>query len=370
MGITFLSPNTLENIQYFKFKNYEDSVIKQFVLSPIISKCCEYSTNKTIEPNLITLLSFLFFIISFIITAIDSHGDFTLKLSSSTCYIQASAYLLSFLLDTVNDIQIKRIGSYNPCGVILMREISVFKLIILSYNYHHLLLLGNSNIFSLMIYISLYLGYYASINEEFLFQEISVWYYKGSSDSILILAIMSLITGISDDYYFWKYKWKLLLSQWITISIFILSMTGIVYSFINIIRIKKLNGFIYFCMNWIKLLNVYFVPLITLYFNSDFFQKYLWLLILSLSLLFAIVTIDLQLRVYLNFNTSFELYWIIANVLFLCSIFIRKEKISLLIMISISLILGTELMWVIVIRWIEISRFFQVKYCLLSSKSK
>lgn len=369
MGITPLSPHSLENIQYFKFKNYDDSVIRQFFLSPVVFKCLDF-VNRIIEPNLITFTSFIIILISFIITAIDGHGDFNQKLSSCTCYIQAIAYLLSFLFDTINNAQMRRMDiSYNPCEIILIRELAVFKLIIISYNYHHLLSLGNSNIFSIMIYISLYLGYYNSIYEESLFQEISLWYYKGSSDSILLLAIMSLITGIADDY-LWSYKWSMLLSQWITLSIFIISITGIVYSFFNIIRQRKLSGLIYISINSVLVLNIYFVPLILIYYENNFVSEYFWLIILALSLLFAIVTIELQLRVYLNEIKEITLHWIIANLLFICSIFIHNEKILVLLFITIALILGTQIVLTTVTRWIEISRFFQLNYLFFDSKRK
>ena len=125
MCISPLSKDTLSNMNNFKYKSTDDSIMYNKCMSP----CLNYFVNflpRWLAPNLITIVSLGFNIFAAIISYNDGGFDFSQELKSSTCYVIGICQLLYLLLDNIDGKQARRTGNSTPFGMLMDHGCDVF----------------------------------------------------------------------------------------------------------------------------------------------------------------------------------------------------------------------------------------------------
>ena len=133
MCISPLSTETLNNLNQFKYKYKNDSILYGNCLSPCLDKAVNYVPN-TLAPNLITLCSLICNIIAFIIAVLDGGFDFSQPLKTSTCFIIGITQFLYQLLDNIDGKQARRTGNSTPFGMLMDHGCDIFTTIFTAYN--------------------------------------------------------------------------------------------------------------------------------------------------------------------------------------------------------------------------------------------
>ena len=84
MCMSPLTEENLENMNKFKYKYTNDSILYNKCMSPCLNKVVNYIPN-TIAPNLITFFSLMCNVVAFIISATDGGFNFSQPLKRSRC---------------------------------------------------------------------------------------------------------------------------------------------------------------------------------------------------------------------------------------------------------------------------------------------
>ena len=128
-----LSEDKLENMNKFKYKYSNNSLLYNKIYSPCLNHLVNYLPTN-LAPNLITFFSLCCNIIAFIITMIDSGFDFSAPLKRSTCYVIGISQLVYQALDNIDGKQARRTGNATPFGMLMDHGCDTFTLIFTSYN--------------------------------------------------------------------------------------------------------------------------------------------------------------------------------------------------------------------------------------------
>ena len=161
-----LSQEKLENMNQFKYKYTNNSIIYNKVYYPCLNKLVNYLPTN-LAPNLITFFSLMCNLIAFIIAMLDGGFDFSKPLKRSTCFIIGIFQLIYQLLDNIDGKQARRTGNSTPFGMLMDHGCDVFTNIFTAYNLTKLCLLGNDDYCSYCVFLGLILGFYIMTYEEY-----------------------------------------------------------------------------------------------------------------------------------------------------------------------------------------------------------
>ena len=108
-----------------------------------------------------------------------------------------------------------------------------------------------------------------------------------------------------------------------------------------------------------------FVPMLYIAFNLDFYKENKWIVLCNASLIFARITIDIQVKIITMGNLTCNVMFIISNFIFITSLFVHVDinKLYYLILLFVTQIV--ELVIFIYRRAKEITDFLEIKiFCI------
>ena len=361
-----LSLQNLENIKNFKYAGTDNSLFYSKILSPCLNKLINYFP-QSLAPNLITLMSFFFNILSFYITLMDGGLDYYSILSRGTCLFQAVAHILYYVLDNLDGKQARRTGTSTAYGMLLDHGCDVFTNIIVAFNMSHLLILGSNNFISFLFFSGLFLGFFSLTYQEYIFGELLLPEINGANEGNLLIVIFSLV-GFFFGCGIYRNKFLFFrLGQWITIAMFIMAIwtTGI-QAFIKIIKQKGFGVLKNVLIDWIDIFLCILVPFLLSVFNNDMYSFFYDLMVLQMCLMYARITLEVQMSIIIKekLKYSIGLYF---SILVLFTIFITNYRAYIAIYAYSSLILGTEIILFVIIRSMEILYYLKIKLLCINS---
>lgn len=359
MCITALKIEDLDNIKTFKYKSTDSSLFYNYLLSPCLNKVVNL-LPMTLSPNILTIAALCLNVLSFLITHFELYNDFEEPLSRTTCFIQFAAHLLYIILDNLDGKQARRTGSSSAYGMLLDHGCDIFTNIIVCFNVSHLLQLGNEGPFSYMIYVSLLPAFFVLTYEEYILHELHLGVFNGPDEGNLIVAIGALVGGLFPEIYV-NEIWILTIGEWCALLTLLGSIHCVVMSLFNIFFAKGIVAVLRAGLDWLFFYAVILTPIIVSTAHDIFFADYLWLVMLCVSLLFARITMDLQIRIVTKQRMGVSPIVIGANVAMLISFFFRKKFILLTLFGMTTVVLGTEIAMLIATRSIEILTYLKLK---------
>lgn len=325
MCIKSLSPDALTNIKKFKYSSTDSSIFYNYFLSPLLNKVVTY-LPMTLSPNIITILGLLFNFLSFILTQYELGNDFNSAPSRTTCLIQFATHSLYIIFDNLDGKQARRTKSSSAYGMLLDHGCDVFTNIIICFNVTHLLQLGNEGPFSYIIFIALLLGFFLLTYEEYLLHELHLGGFNGPDEGNVMVAIGALVGGLFPHCYEWKIM-GLSIGKWVALGTAGLTINVIMTSLINIYKGKGYKGIVRLFFDWVSFYSVILVPVLLSLFNSDFYKKYYMMIMIAATLIYARITIDLQIKIVTNQEIENNLTIIIVNVIMYWSLFVTNGKV-------------------------------------------
>ena len=323
MCIKSLSPDALSNIKKFKYSSTDSSIFYNYFLSPILNKVVTY-LPMTLSPNIITLLGLVFNYVSFTLTQYELGNDFSTAPSRAICLIQFATHFLYIIFDNLDGKQARRTKSSSAFGMLLDHGCDVFTNIIICFNVTHLLQLGNEGPFSYIIFIALLLGFFLLTYEEYLLHELHLGGFNGPDEGNVMVAMGALVGGVFPHCYEWKIM-RLSVGKWVALGTAGLTINVIMTSLINIYRSKGYKGIIHLLFDWVSFYSVILVPVMLSIFSSDFYKEYYMMIMIAATLVYARITIDLQIKIVTSQEIENNFTIIIVNVLMYCSLFVTNE---------------------------------------------
>ena len=327
MCIYPLPQETLENMKRFQYKSTDESCTYNKCMSPCLNKVVNYLPTW-LAPNLITLLSLCFNIFAAIISFLDGGFDFSFKLKSSTCFIIGLFQLIYQLLDNIDGKQARRTGNSTPFGMLMDHGCDIFTNIFTAFNMSKLLIVGNEDFFSYSVFLGLLIGFYMMTYEDYKLGEMYFPPINGADEGNFAVFLIGVGCGIfGQDWILYvlfpKYP-NLTIGKIIGGIIF----AGGALAWLNLyIHTFKKKGCLENIKNFFDNMSFYgciFVPLVYIYWKTDFYLSKKWMVIANCCLIFARVTLDTQIKIATMDSFKCNFMFLFSNIILISSIFIMN----------------------------------------------
>ena len=365
MCIRPLTKENLEKMNKFKYKYRNDSILTSCFMSPflnIIIKCLP----KSITPNILALFSLIFNLIVFFFTVREGGFDLSQRLQSNTCFLIGFSHLFYLIIDNLYGKQPRRIGNSTPFNILMVHVCDIFSNIIMAYNLSKLLILGNEYFDSFSVFFGLFLGYYMMTYENYKIGEIYFppinWVDEGNF-AMFIIGLSCGIVGqdwLHNSLYSLNFGRDTILSKLSFYNLPFGNMIGKIITIIGIITWSILYLHTYQkkgCIENIKTFfdnisfySCIFVPVIYVYCKEIFYFLSKWILIINSCLIFARITLDLQIKIITMDAYKCNFIFVFSNIIFISSIFINNYLVNLYLLIFLAIFQFVEIAVFIIIR--------------------
>ena len=371
MCISPLTQENLENMKNFKYKSTDDSLLYNKCMSPCLNKVVNYIPTF-IAPNLITLISLCFNILASIISYNDGGFDFSHKLKSSTCFIIGIFQLLYQLLDNVDGKQARRTGNSTPFGMLMDHGCDVFTNIFTSYNLSKLLLVGNNDFFSFSVFFELLLGFYMMTFEEYKLGEMHFPPINGTDEGnffIFILGILLSIFGQNIMEYIIFDKYNITIGKLMGLGVIIGGLSCIFNLYKHTYQNKGFKDTIKILLENIPFYGVIIIPLLFINYHLEFYKENKYIILSNICLLFARITIDIQIKILTYDILTCNVMFIFTNISLILILFLDMYMLMLYGLIIIFIAQAIELSIFIFKRAKQITDFLEIRIFCVNNQS-
>ena len=364
-----LSEETLENMNKFKYKYTNDSILYNKCLSPFLNKVVNYLPN-TLAPNLITFLSLMCNVIAFIISVNDGGFDFSHPLKRSTCFVIGLTQFLYQLLDNIDGKQARRTGNSTPFGMLMDHGCDIFTNIFTAFNMSRLLLVGNDDYFSYSVFFGLLVGFYMMTYEDYKLGEMYFPPINGADEGNFAVVLIGIGSGIFGQD--WA-KFVIFSNKFPNLTIGriiggVIALGGLLAWFNLYFHTYKRKECLENVKNFFDNMSFYsciIVPIIYIYYKKIFYENSKWLVISNACLIFARVTLDIQIKIATMDSVKCNFMFIFSNLIFCASIFIQNYVFLYYLLGFSALFQVSELIIFIYFRAKEITNHLGIKIFII-----
>ena len=375
MCIRPLSKENLEKMHQFKYKYKNDSILSNCCISPflnIIIKCLP----KALTPNLISLFLLIYNLIAFFFTVKEGWFDFSLHLQSSTCFIIGFSHLFYLIIDNLYGKQAKIMDNSTPFSILMVYGCDIFTNIIMAYNLTKLLIIGNEYFDSFSVFFGIMLGFYMMTYENYKVGEMYFppinWVDEGNFAMFIIGVVCGFIgqdwlnnslksIGIAkgtflSEFSFYNLQFGNMIGK-------IITTLGIITWAILYLHTYQKKGCLENIKTFFDNISFYcciFVPIIYIYYKEIFYYLSKWILIINSCLMFARVTLDLQIKIVTMDAYKCNFVFVFSNIIFISSIFINNYQANLYILVFLAIFQIVELVVFIFVRSREITDYLGI----------
>lgn len=295
----YLTKNALERLKNFKYQGDNSSIVYNYLVSPFLEKYFMWLIPLWVAPNLISLLSFVFNFITFIVIQIEAGGDYSVKLSRMCLGMKAFSHLMYILLDNADGKQARRTNTCSPLGLLLDHGLDALTTVITAYNCSFICSFGNESILSYILFLSLYFGYYIINYEEYRTGKMILGIINGADEGNFIIFSIASVCFIMDTNYLSSKIYS-------TISLGAIMVVFVALGTINcliefMVRMMRNNDFlteikIIICdCFWIT--HALFLPIAFYFANKEFYFANMSFFIAVVSLIFLRISIEMLINI-------------------------------------------------------------------------
>ena len=363
-----LSQEKLENMNQFKYKYTNNSIIYNKVYSPCLNKLVNYLPTN-LAPNLITFFSLMCNLIAFIIAMLDGGFDFSKPLKRSTCFVIGITQFLYQIFDNIDGKQARRTGNSTPFGMLMDHGCDIFTDIFTAYNMSRLLIVGNEGFFSFSVYFGLIIGFFMMTYEDYKIGEMYFPMINGTDEGNFAVVVIGILSGfIGQDWILYVPITKF---EYLTIGkIFALCIVlgGIGTVFNLYYHTFQKRGCSENIKNFFDGLGFYsslIIPIVYSYYKENFWLNTKWIVILNSCFLFARMTLDIQIKIATMDSFKCNFMFIFSNLAFIISIFITNDVYNFYFLGFTAIFQFAELSVFIYFRAYEITEFLEIRvFCV------
>ena len=367
MCISPLSYETLENMKRFKYSSTDASLMYNKCMSPCLNKVVNYLPTW-LAPNLITLKSLCFNIFASVISYLDGGFDFSFRLKRSTCFVIGIFQLIYQLLDNIDGKQARRTGNSTPFGMLMDHGCDVFTNIFTAYNLSKLLLVGNDSYFSYSVFFGLILGFYMMTYEEYKVGEMHFPMINGTDEGnlfIFLLGVILAIIGQDSMAYTVNEKYSITIGKLIGLGVVLGGFSCVFNLYLHTYQKKGFKEMAKNFLDNIPFYSVIIVPLLFIKYHLNFYKDNKWVIISNACLIFARVTIDIQVKILTLDKLTCNIMFVFSNFAFILSLFLQSYEVILYTLILLLVAQATELGIFIFKRAKQITDFLKIRiFCI------
>lgn len=298
----YLNEDDLRNIKNFTYSCRNDSIIYNNITSPFLDRYLVNLLPMWIAPNVLTALSFVFNMITFLVILFEVGNDFSIPIARSTCLLQFITHMLYIILDNIDGKQARRTNSSSPLGLLFDHGFDVLTTCLVAYNISHMIMVGNSTLKSSVLFITMYTGFWANVYEEYIIKYMHLGMINGADEGNVVIALSALLSAV-----FGVEIWNIEVIATYTVSDVMITLLCLgtlqtifqcVYGIIKIKNgYKHLVNFIFNSINFLLCMSMIFSTFIWDFKTYTNLTSYLFLLV---SLTFSRITIEMQVNIISN----------------------------------------------------------------------
>ena len=370
MCISPLSKDILSNMNNFKYKSTDESIMYNKCMSP----CLNYFVNflpRWLAPNLITIISLGFNVIAAVISYNDGGFNFSQELKPFTCMIIGVFQLLYQLLDNIDGKQARRTGNSTPFGMLMDHGCDVFTNIFTAYNLSKLALVGNEDIFSFSVFFGLFLGFYMMTYEEYKLGEMHFPMINGTDEGNFFIFLLGVVCGIfSQDFllYTINEKYSITVAKLVQLGVVLGGISCTFNLYMHTYKKKGYKEMLKIFLDNCTFYSVLLVPIYYIIFRQDFYLDYKWLILVNSCLIFARVTIDIQIKILTMDALGCNYMIFFSNIIYIFSVVIPSSYTRYYTLLILFLAQALELSGFIYIRAKEITNYLNIRiFCVNNS---
>ena len=371
MCVSPLSKDTLSNMNNFKYKSTDGSIMYNKCMSPCLNVFVNF-LPRWLAANLITFISLCFNILASIISYFDGGFDFSQELKASTCFIIGIFQLIYQLLDNIDGKQARRTGNSTPFGMLMDHGCDVFTNIFTAYNLSKLAIVGNEDLYSFSVFFGLLLGFYMMTYEEYKLGEMHFPPINGTDEGNFFVFLLGVGCGIfSQDFLHYTLieKYSITIGKIIKLGVVIGGLSCIFNLYLHTYQKKGFKSMLINFLDNCPFYSVVLIPIYYIIFRLDFYLDYKWLVLCNSCLLFARITIDIQIKILTMDTLGCNYMIFLSNIVYISSIIIPSMQIkyyTLLILMCLQLL---ELAAFIYIRTKEITNYLNIRLFCVNNTS-
>ncbi len=296
----YLNNKSLENIKSFIYNGENVSIVYNNLTSPFLDNYFMKVLPRWIAPNLLTILSFLFNFITFLMILIETKFDFDRRLSRLCLGMKSFSHLIYIILDNADGKQARRTKTSSPLGLLLDHGLDALITTIIAFNCSFMGSSGNNSLSSFFLFFGLYWGYYICNYEEYRTGKMVLGKINGPDEGNYIVFLSAFISFIFGPE-FWQiklYSYFRIIDLLITI-VFIGSIICTIESLLHIIKDKTdiLKEIKIFLKDSFWILNGMFLPYVTHYFDQRFYYRNMTFFLFLISIIFLRIGVEILINI-------------------------------------------------------------------------
>lgn len=360
-----LPEDTLSNLNKYEYKSTNDSFVYNNIISPCLNKVVNY-LPENLAPNVITVTALVFNIIAALIAYFDGGFDFSHQMKSSTCFTIGTFQLIYYILDCLDGKQARRTGNSTPLGMIMDHGCDIFTTIITAFTLTKLLILGNDNFYSYLVFCTLLSGFYILTFEEFKVGELHFPWFSGADEGNLIVAFLGIFLGVSGPGLSQKIIFSdITFGKCFALIMFVLGIKTYIDLYVHVFQKRGFKESLKNLYQNAVIYSVMIVPFVHIYYHPHFYKEYKDIILFNASCIFARCTMELQFKIVTLDTLEYTMIYYFSNITFFLSLLIKIEFIQHYMLLFLFIIQGVELGFLIVIRFREIANYLNIRiFCI------
>jgi len=299
----YLDAKSLENLKKFEYNGTNVSIIYNNLISPFLDNYFMKILPRWVAPNLISILSFLFNFITFLLILIETNCDFDKKLSRFCCGLKAFSHLAYIVLDNADGKQARRTKTSSPLGLLLDHGLDALSTTIVAFNCSFMTSTGNNSLSSYFLFFGLYWGYYICNYEEYRTGKMFLGKINGPDEGNFIVFMCALISFIIGPEVFQIKIFSLFrIVDLIIAVVFLGSIQCTIQACSHILKDKKnyKTEIKLFIIDSFWMINAIFLPYITYCIDKNFYFRNMMFIFFLISIIFLRIGVEILINIVCN----------------------------------------------------------------------
>jgi len=373
----YLNNKSLENLKIFKYNSENESIVYNNLISPFLDNYFMKILPRWIAPNLITILSFLFNFITFIMILLETKFDYDKRLSRICIGLKAFSHLIYIILDNADGKQARRTKTSSPLGLLLDHGLDALTTTIVAFNCSFMTSTGNNTLTSYYLFFGLYWGYFICNYEEYRTGKMFLGKINGPDEGNFIVFLSALISFIFGPE-FWQIKIysDFRIVDLLVLFVFIGSILCTIEALLHILKGKTENmkEIEIFLKDSFWIMNAMILPYLTCYIDRNFYFRNMSFFLFLISIIFLRIGVEVLINIVCKRKMIHNSLIILIIILWYISLFLTANGLILYfniifsIIYILSLVLFLELLKFLISVTIEIRDYLGVSLIRIDLK--
>jgi ethanolaminephosphotransferase len=322
----YLTNDSLKRLEKFQYSGSNISYSYNWIISPLLDNYIMKIIPLWLAPNLITIISFIFNLLAFLLLCYETRLNLEVRVSNYTMLFKAFSHLAYLILDNADGKQARRTKTSSPLGLLLDHGFDAITTAIVAYNCSLMVMLGNNSISSYFLFLGLFFGYFIANYEEYKTGKMILGVVNGPDDGNIVVCLVAIFAYFFGPEKFHMVIFGVKIANFFVFGVCFGTFICTIESIRNITRGKNffeemkilfVDSFWFF--------NALLLPLFTYLIDSKYYFNNIWTFLILMTVIFLRIGIEIlinivcvrKMRSNYSINISILLWYVIIILKFI-----------------------------------------------------